>query len=137
MINENRNRGWLASIAQALGWLATAAGAIVDLLAIREAILSLLAIFSVAQAAAYHRAGGVGTDLVTQFGLTAFDNFVLFTLGIVVVGVVIWLEYYFRKGREIGLLYKRLGRVALIEVIIVVASVLVRFIASLVLQSMA
>jgi len=72
-------------------------------------------------------------DFTTQFGLTAIDNAMLLVLGCAAIGFIIWIEYYFRKGRPLGLLYKRIARVAGIEVAIIVAVVILIEIASLVM----
>lgn len=132
--DETKGEGCLSTLGHYGAWLITSAGAIIDLLAVRQAILATLAVFSVISAEAYHRRGGLGTDFTTQFGLTAFDNFALLVLGCVAIGFIIWVEYYFRKGRPLGLLYKRIAKVALIEIAIIAVVVVIIEIASLTLN---
>lgn len=120
--------GWLVTLGMYVAWFLTGLGTIVDALAIREASLSILAWIRVINREAYRQAGGVGEDIITNFGLDAIDFFLVFVLAIVTVGFAIWFEYYYRKGREKGLLYKRIGKVAAIEVGIVVSTVVIRLI---------
>jgi hypothetical protein len=131
MEDSNARGGWLATLVQFVAWLVTAIGTVIDALAIREAILAILAWVRVINAEAYHQAGGIGEDIVTNFGLAAVDNVVLLILACVAVALTIWIEYYFRKGRPKGLLYKRIGKVVAVEVGIFIAAMLVRqFVAS-------
>ncbi len=134
MITDETKGGWLASLAQFVAWIVTALVTLIDMLAAREAILSILAVFSVLETQAYHRGGGVGQDLITQFGLTAFDNVMLLLMGLGAIVATIWIEYYYRKGRPKGLLYRRIAKVALIEVAIVVVAIVIRFGMGLILQ---
>ena len=124
--------GWLATLIQFVGWVVATAGAIIDALAVREAVLAILAWVKVIKTEAYHQSGGVGEDILTNFGLTAIDYAAIFVLAMIAVGFTIWFEYYFRKGKPQGLLYRRIGKVVAIEIGIIVAAILVRvFIASL------
>ncbi len=134
MVYNESKGGWLVTLAQYVAWLVTALGTIIDLLAIREAILAILAVFSVLSAEAYHARGGVGEDFITTFGLSAFDNFMLLIMGLGAIVATISIEYYFRKGRPQGLLFKRIGKVLLIEVAIVIVAVIIRIIMGFILQ---
>jgi hypothetical protein len=120
--------GWLATLSQYAAWIVTTAGAVIDALAVREAVLAILAWVKVIKTEAYHQAGGVGEDILTNFGLAAVDYAVVFILSIIAVGFTIWFEYYFRKGREQGLLYKRIIKVVVAEIAIIIGAILVRVI---------
>ena len=135
--NKPKGEGWLASLSHYGAWAITAAGAVIDLVALREALLALLAVFKVISSAAYHRRGNVGEDFVTTFGITAFDNFMLLVLGCAAIVFIIWVEYYFRKGRPLGLLYKRIAKVALIEIGVIVLAVIIIEGAILILRNIA
>jgi hypothetical protein len=135
--NESKGEGFLASISYFGAWMITAAGAVIDLLAIREAIVALLAIFRVVSLEAYHRAGNIGQDIFTGFGITAFDNVMLLILGCAAIVFIIWVEYYFRKGRPLGLLYKRIAKVAIIEIAVIVLAVIIATGAGLIISNMA
>jgi hypothetical protein len=135
--NKSMGEGFLASISYFGAWIITAAGAIIDLLAIREAIVALLAIFRVVSLDAYHRAGNVGQDIFTGFGITAFDNVMLLILGCAAIVFIVWVEYYFRKGRPLGLLYKRIAKVAIIELAVMILSVVIATGAGLIINNMA
>lgn len=126
MEESNARGGWLATLVQFVAWLVTAIGTIIDALAVREAVLAILAWIQVINAEAYHRAGGIGEDIVTNFGLAAVDNVVLLILACVAVAFTIWIEYYFRKGRPKGLLYKRIGKVVAVEIAVIIAAILIR-----------
>jgi hypothetical protein len=134
-MDETESRGGcLATLILYAAWAVTTLGAIIDALAVREAVLAILAWVKVIKTETYHQAGGVGEDIVTNFGLDAIDNFVVLVLALAAVGFTIWIEYYFRKGRPMGSLYKRIGKVALVEVAIVVAAILIRvFVATVLL----
>lgn len=135
MVTKDSNSGILASISQFVAWVVAVLLALVDVIAIREALLSLLALFRVYENAAYRKAGGVGDDIFTGFGITAFDMFTMFIMGGVAIVMVIVIEYYFRKGRVRGLLYQRIGKVLGIEVAIVAVAILIRTIAASILQT--
>lgn len=135
MLQNETNSGWVATLSHYGAWLVTSLIALIDMLAIREAFLALLSWFSVVHTAAYHRSGGVGQDIFTQFGISAADNVLLLFLGLGVVAAVIYVENYFRKGRPKGLLYKRIGKVFLIEIAIIVVAILIRQGVSLILAS--
>jgi hypothetical protein len=122
---EAKGDSCLSTLGIYAAWAISAAGIIIDMLAARQAILALLAVFSVISAEAYHRRGGLGVDITTQFGITAFDNVMLLLLGIAAIAFVIWVEYYFRKGRSQGKMYKRIAKVALIEIAVVVGAVII------------
>ncbi len=132
--NESKN-SLVAAFAQFFAWIIASILTIVDIFAVREALLSILAVFRVFETAAYHRAGGVGQDMITGFGITAFDSVMLLLMSLGVVVAVIWIEYYFRKGRPRGLLYNRIGKVAFYEVAIVIVSVIIRVVMMLILQA--
>ncbi len=126
MSNEEvKGDSCLSTISIYGAWAISSAGIIIDLLATRQAILSVLAVFSVISADAYHRRGGLGTDFTTQFGITTFDNVMLLVLGCLAISFVLWVEYYFRKGIPKGLLYKRIAKVALVEIAVIVAAIII------------
>ncbi len=126
-MEESQSRGgWLATLSYFVAWMIASAGTIIDALLIREAILSIMAWYKVISTEAFHQQGGVGDQLLTSFGITAADNFVILILGCAAVGVVIWIEYYFRKGRPKGWLYQRIGKVLAVEVAIIIAALLIR-----------
>lgn len=133
-MEETETRGgWLATLILYAAWLFTAVGAIIDALMVREAVLAILAWIKVIKTEAYHQAGGVGEDILTNFGVAAVDYAVVFILAIAAVGITIWIEYYFRKGRPKGQLYLRIGKVVAVEIGIIVAAVLVRLFVAYVL----
>lgn len=134
-INETRG-GWLASLSQFVAWIITSILAVMDMLFIREAILAGLAWFRVIETAAYRRAGGVGEDIFTGFGISAFDNVMLVLLGLAALSACIYFEYYFRKGRPQGLLYRRIGKVLLIEVVVIVVALLLKIVISSIVANM-
>lgn len=135
MTENETNSGWLATLSVYVAWIITAAGSVIDMLGIREALLAVLALLRLVNQDIYRSKGGVGEDIVTNFGFAAFDNVMLLVLGIATVGIVVWLEYYFRKGREKGLLYKRIGKVLLIEVAIFIGVILIRQIMAMLIQA--
>ncbi len=124
--NSGESRfGWLISIVQGLAWLVTGVGAIVDAIYIREGLLRVLAWFRAAQLDAFHASGGIGNDLGMTFRLTAVDFLTIFILACAAVVAIVWIEYYYRKGRPKGLLWKRLIRVVVVEAAIVLVSTLI------------
>jgi hypothetical protein len=132
--NESRG-GWLATLSLYVAWLITSIGAVIDALALREMFLSFLSWYSVVNQQNYHAQGGVGQDIFTGFGLSAADDALLLILGIGAVSATVYVEYYYRKGRPKGLLYKRIGKVALIEVAIFIVAFLVRMLVASILQN--
>jgi hypothetical protein len=129
--------GWLTSIVQTLAWFVAILGAVVDIFALREAYLALLAWYRVVSTQAFHEAGGLGVDIWTGVRLTAIDILTWVILCITALVAMIGIEYYFRKGREKGLLYKRIGKVLGIEAAIVVGAIIVRLIVAAILSGTA
>ena len=125
MENEQKG-GCLVSLGQAFAWLVTSLLAVVDMLYVREAFLSILLALQATKEQAYHAAGGLGLDFSTGFAVSLADDVILFILGIATIGAVIEIEYYFRKGQPKGLLLKRIGKVAAIEVGILIVAILIR-----------
>jgi hypothetical protein len=123
--SESRG-GWLATLALYVAWFVTAIGVIFDALYIREAVMAVASRIQLARDMAWHSSGGIGIDFSMGFAMTAFDEGMLLILGCATVAFVVAIEYYFRKGRPKGLLYKRIGIVVGIEVVIVVASIIIR-----------
>ncbi len=132
--SESRG-GWVASIIQYVAWLVAAILSLVDMLAIREAILAIMSWYKVIESAALHRAGVIGDNLLTGFGISAADNIILVILACAAISVTIWSEYYFRKGRPLGLLYKRIGKVLGIEIGVVVLAIIIRTIVATIMQA--
>ncbi len=118
--------GWPTTILQGVAWIISVLGAVVDVFALREAYLALLAWYRVIQNKAYHEAGGLGEDIFTGVRLTAIDMLTWVILCMTALVAMIAIEYYYRKGREKGLLYKRIGKVLGTEVAIVFAAMLIR-----------
>lgn len=128
-LKETRAAGWLAAVGQNLAWLAVSAGAIIDAIYIREAVLEFLVWYRDRYLQGEHESGSLGLlRLQTSSQVTLVDFITIFVAAIAVGGVIVWLEYYFRKGRQNGLLVKRVLGVAAVEVSIVVASILIRMV---------
>lgn len=119
---------WVVSIGLVVAWIVASIGALFAALYIREAIISIATLFQVASQQAYKAAGGIGIDFTPGRVVFLFDNIMLFTLGIGVVAVAIWIEYYFRKGRPQGLLIRRIVKVLGIEIAVIVVSIIIRLV---------
>jgi hypothetical protein len=133
--NESKG-GLLATVSLYVAWLVAAAGSVINAIAIREALLSVSAIFRLVSTEAYHRNGGVGEDIFTGFGISALDNVMLLVLGCLAIGFTVWVEYYFRKGRPKGLLYKRIAKVIGAEIGIIVLAIIIIEISTVVISRM-
>jgi len=57
----------------------------------------------------------------------AIDRGILIVGGLAAVGFALYFEYYFRKGREQGLMYKRIGKVFVILLAVLLISLLIQF----------
>jgi hypothetical protein len=129
MEEAENNAGCLVSLGQAFAWLVTSLLALVDMLYVREAFLAILLALQATKEQAYHAAGGLGLDFSAGFAVSLADDIILFILGMATVAAVVAIEYYFRKGQPKGLLLKRIGKVAAIEVGIFIVSVIIRAVA--------
>ncbi len=129
MSQDEAKGGCLVSLGLALAWLVGSALAVVDMLYVRDAIEAILSAIQNAKNAAYHAAGGLGLDFSTGFALSFADDVILLILGIATIAAVVTIEYYFRKGQPKGLLLQRIGKVAAIEVGIIIVSIIIRTIA--------
>ena len=125
MLDTEARNGWLVTLAQTAAWLFTTLVAIVDALFIRETILSILKTLQVINNDVLHKQGFVGINYQFGFAITAVDMTSMLLLGIAVVVFTIWVEYYMRKGRPKGLLWKRLGKVIGIQFAVIAVMVLI------------
>jgi hypothetical protein len=128
MENEHKG-GCLVSLGQYFAWFVTSVLAVVDMLYVREAVTAILSAISAAKDVAFHAAGGLGLDFSTGFALSLADDIIILILGIAAISAVVYIEYYFRKGQPKGLLLKRIGKVAAIEVAIIIVSIIINNIA--------
>ena len=126
MESKESRFGWLVSIGQWLAWLATSAGVIVTAIYIREGLLDFLGRYGVMRLEEYSENGVIAKRLEVRTELTAVDFFTIFFLACLAVWAIVWIEYYFRKGRAKGLLWKRVLRVAGVEAAIILGSILLR-----------
>ncbi len=124
MENAESRWGWLITIGQYFAWLITAIGAVLDALYLRDAFSALLNVLQVIHSTNYTRGGGIGIDFTFAYAMTAYDEVMILILGLAAVAAVIAIEYYFRKGRPKGLLFKRIGLVVGIEIAIVAVSII-------------
>lgn len=118
---------WLVSLGLAFAWLAASILAVLDGMYIRLAILNVVALLS-EQYRALYQSSEIGLDLSIRYAETLLDSVLLLLLGLGMIVAVIWVEYYFRKGRQKGVLLKRLGLVFGIQVAIIVVSIVIRMI---------
>jgi hypothetical protein len=107
---------WSANIVYLLAWLICSILLIVGLLVVREATISIMRAIQVRQVAA-SAAGEAGKTLLdTGFTMRAIDTSIIFVGAIVAAGLAIGIEVYFRRGKEQGKLWQRIGLVLGIEV---------------------
>jgi hypothetical protein len=123
--------GWLVTIAQFTAWLVTSLVAVVDALYIREAILAVLQALQIVNYNVLHKQGFMGLNYQFGFAIGAADNVMLLILGIAMVGFTVWVEYYFRRGRLRGLLWKRIGLVFGGQIALIVVMILIMALAGL------
>lgn len=119
---------WWKTLLQYLSWLVAAVLAILDVLMLREALITFLTWNQVRIQQAQRAQGLVPQNVELGFTTEAIAQGALFILGIVAVGAVIWIEYYFRKGAAIGMLFKRIGIVLGVEVGLVILAVVLQMI---------
>lgn len=124
--------GWLVTIAQFTAWLVTSLVAVVDALYIREGVLAVLQALQIIDYNNLHKQGFSGLNYQFGFAITAADNVMMLILGIAVVSFTIWVEYYFRKGRPLGQMWKRIGMVLGGEIVLIVVMILIMMAAGLV-----
>ena len=117
---------WSVSILYMLAWLICSLFVIVDVLAIREATLDVLTANQVRQIEQSAEKEKTATRISTGFTMTAVDQGIIFLGGVVAVVFAIAIEYYFRIGKQKGLLLKRVGLTLAIEVAIFVVCVLIQ-----------
>jgi hypothetical protein len=125
-LNVNQQESWLASIGLFVAWIITSLGAVFDALYFREAMLSIASLIQAEQYKVFRRNGGIGLDFSAGYMVSFFDNVMLLVLAVATVTAAIAIEYYYRKGRLKGLLWKRIGIVFGIEVAIIVVSIIIR-----------
>jgi hypothetical protein len=107
---------WSSTLVYFLAWLICSILIIVDLLMVREATISVMRAIQVRQVAA-SAAGEAGKTLLdTGYTMRAIDTSIIFVGAIVAAGLAIGIEVYFRRGKDQGKLWQRIGLVLGIEV---------------------
>jgi hypothetical protein len=124
MIADQNRGGIWATLALYAAWLVASLGVIIDALYLRDSVSALLSVLNVTHMQNYSKSGNLGIDFNFAYAMTFYDEAILFILFLAAVGFVVAIEYYFRKGRPMGLLFKRIGLVFGIEVVIVVVSII-------------
>jgi hypothetical protein len=120
--------GWLVTIAQFTAWLVTSLVAVVDMLFIRYAALAVMQALQIIDYNELHKRGFMGINYQFGFAIGAADNIILVVLSVCAVAFTVWVEYYFRRGRPLGLLWKRIGIVLACQIGIVILSILIQVI---------
>jgi hypothetical protein len=117
---------WSTTLVYFVAWLVCSILLIVDILMIREASKSVMTAIQARQVA-MSEAGEAGRTLInTGFIMRAIDTSLIFGGMIVAAALAIAIEVYFRRGKEKGLLWKRIGQVLGIEVAIILVSVVIQ-----------
>jgi hypothetical protein len=116
----------LSTIIYIAAWLFFSAFAIADVLMVREATRDVMTAVQVQATEASD--DPTETRLNIGYITEAFDRGIIVVGGLVAVGFALYFEYYFRKGREQGLLYKRIGKVFVILLSVLVVSFLIQYI---------
>ncbi len=122
------NDHWALPILYSLAWLICSFLVVVDALTVRQATLDVLTAVQVRQVEASAENERVRTQLDTGFVIGAVDQGMLFFGGVVAVVLSLAIEYYFRMGQKQGVLLKRIGMVAGIQVAVLIVSLLVQFV---------
>lgn len=122
---KERN-SWLITIAEFGAWLIASLGTIADALYIRDFVDTILTVLQANHNLNFSRSGGIGVDLTFSYAMTTFDEALIFILGLAAIAAVIWIEYFFRKGRPKGLMFKRIGIVFGVELVIIAVVIILR-----------
>jgi hypothetical protein len=114
----------ISAIAYVLAWFACSVLLIADVLIVRQAALDVM---TAAQQQAIENSPE-GEKAVTRinagFMTEIVDRAIIILGGVAAVGLAIYFEHYFRKGREQGILYQRIGRVfGILAAVLVIAMV--------------
>jgi len=107
---------WSATLVYFLAWLICSILIIIDLVMIREATVSVMNAVQSRIIAASAEGDKVKTLLDTGSTMRAVDMGLIFVGAIVAAGLAIGIEVYFRRGKEQGKLWQRIGLVLGIEV---------------------
>ena len=68
----------------------------------------------------------MGINYQFGFAIGAADNFIMVLLAVGVAGFTVWVEYYFRRGRPLGLLWKRIGMVLAAQIGLIVLMIAIQ-----------
>lgn len=98
---------------------------LLDVLGIRNALLSFLTWDQRRILAGQSAQGGTtGSSFQLGAAIQTTDLAVIIIMGIVAIGAVVWVEYYYRIGAKQGKLYKRIGIVTAVEVVIILIALI-------------
>ncbi len=120
---QSAHSNWWETPVYLVGWLVSSLLCILDAVLLRNALLSYM-IWNLART--MNAASGQVTG-PSQFQLSSsvetVDKVALLVLLCIAIAVIIWIENYIRKGIKLGVLFKRLGIVVGIEVVIIAVAV--------------
>lgn len=116
----------ISAILYVLAWLACSVFLIADVLVLRQATLDVVT--AVQQQQIENSAEGErhSTRINAGFVKEIIDRAYIILGGVAGVALVIYIEYYFRTGRQKGLLYPRIGKVFAILAAVLVVSMIVQ-----------
>jgi hypothetical protein len=72
-----------------------------------------------------HKQGFQGQNIQFGFAITTTANIMAFVVGAGAVAFTVWVEYYFRKGRAKGLMWKRIGIVLACQIALILLMILI------------
>jgi hypothetical protein len=121
---EQKNH-WSATLVYFLAWLICSILIIVDLVMVREATVSVMNAIQTRIIASSAEGDKVKTLLDTGSTMRAVDMGLIFVGAIVAAGLAIGIEVYFRRGKEQGKLWQRIGLVFGIEVAVILICLII------------
>lgn len=121
---------WKISTLRWLAWAVLVAGMVFGIFIIRSTGIAVIN-RSLAQHAINSEQTGRPTDIASLSMWADFDNILLvFIVGVIVVALVVFLDYYLRSGERNGRLLRRTGLVFGIESGVYLLALLIQYIAA-------
>jgi hypothetical protein len=108
-----------------VAWILCSVILIANVLVLRQATLDVMTAIQGQQIESSAVGEKTATRLQTGFVIETIDRAMIIIGGIVAVALSLYTEYYFRKGRQLGLLWPRIGRVLAISAAVFVIGVLI------------
>jgi hypothetical protein len=125
LMQQTNSKLYASAVLYFAAWILCSAIIIVDVLVVRQATLDVLTAVQGQQIERSADGEQNTTRIQAGFVIEMVDRAIIILGGIAAVAFSLYIEYYFRKGRQQGKLWSRVGRVFAITLGVMLVSILI------------